>query len=96
MKANTLYDRLIVKQLDSENTLKSGLVIPENNQEKPNYGKIVKVGTGRLAPNGVVVPMVVKEGFTIMYHKFAGHPIKIDGENYVVIKEDDILVYMEE
>ena len=96
MKANTLYDRLIIKPLDSENTLKSGLVIPEQNQEKPNYGKIVKVGTGRLSPNGVIVPLVVKEGYTVMYHKFAGQPIKVDGEEFVVIKEDDILVYMGE
>lgn len=96
MKARALYDRLIVKTLDSENTLKSGLVIPDNNQEKPNYGKVIQTGTGRLSHNGTLIPLVVKEGYTIMYHKYAGQPIKVDGEDFVVIKEDDILVYMEE
>jgi chaperonin GroES len=96
MKAKPLYDKLIIKLLDSETTLKSGLVIPDNNQEKPNHGKVISAGIGRLTKEGDVIPTVIKEGYTVMYHKFAGQPIKVDGEEFVVIKEDDVLIYTEE
>jgi chaperonin GroES len=96
MRVKTLYDRLIVKMIDTENTLKSGLVIPDNNSEKPNQGKVVMVGEGRLTPNGNIFPIRIKVGDTVIYHKFAGNFIKVDGEDFVVIKEDDILAYINE
>ena len=96
MRVKTLYDRLIVKMIDAENTLKSGLVIPDNNSEKPNQGKVVAIGDGRLTFDGKILPARIKVGDIVMYNKFAGHPIKVDGEDFIVIKEDDVLAYINE
>ena len=96
MRVKTLYDRLIVKMIDAENTLKSGLVIPDNNSEKPNQGKVVAIGEGRLTFDGKILPTRIEVGDTVMYNKFAGHPIKVDGEDFFVIKEDEVLAYINE
>ena len=95
MKVKPLYDKLIIKVLDDETTLKSGLVIPDNTQEKPKQGKVMSAGIGRLTKEGEVIPTVIKDGYTVMFHRLAGHPIKVEGEDFLVIREDDVLVYME-
>lgn len=91
MKVNPIRDRILVKPIDAETKTASGLVIPDTATEKPNRGTVVGVGTGKVAENGTVVPMVVKEGDTVLYGKYAGSEVKIEGENHLVLNEDDVM-----
>ena len=91
-----IYDRILVKPLDPETITKSGIVIPDNAQEKPSKGTVIRVGKGRLLDNGGYATLEVKEKDTVLYGKFAGQQIKIEGADYVVLKEEDILGIIEE
>lgn len=91
-----LSDRVILKQVEKELTTKSGLVIPEAAKEKPQEGEIVAVGPGRLTDDGVLIPMNVKPGDKVLYGKYAGTEIKLDGVNYLIMHEDDLLGVVEE
>ena len=95
MKLNPIRDRILIKPLDAETVTKSGIVIPEAAQEKPIQGRVLAVGTGKVTEEGQTVPLVVKEGDTVMYGKYSGQTVKIDNEEHVILKEDDVMAIVE-
>ena len=86
-----MNDRILVKPLNPETVTKSGIVIPDSAQEKPSTGTVVRVGSGRILDDGTVVALSVQENDTVLYAKFAGVPVKIEEEDFIVLKEDEIL-----
>jgi len=90
-----LHDRVLVKPLPSEEVTKSGIVIPDTAKEKPQQGEVKAVGAGRILDNGERVPMEVKVGDRVFYSKYAGTEVKIDGEEYLILRESDILGILE-
>ncbi|PWK86664.1 co-chaperone GroES [Fulvimonas soli] len=94
-KLRPLHDRVIVKRLEEERVSAGGIVIPDSATEKPTRGKVIAAGAGRILEDGKVRPMSVKEGETVLFGKYAGQEIKIDGEELVFLKEDDIVAVIE-
>jgi chaperonin GroES len=90
-----LADRVVVKNIQAEETLASGLVIPDTAKEKPQQGEVVAVGPGRLDDNGKRVPMDVSVGDRILYAKYSGNDVKLDQTEYLVLSEKDILAKIE-
>ncbi|ABB15524.1 co-chaperone GroES [Carboxydothermus hydrogenoformans] len=90
-----LHDRVLVKPLPTEEVTKSGIVIPDTAKEKPQQGEVKAVGSGRILENGERVPMEVKVGDRVFYSKYAGTEVKIDGEEYLILRESDILGILE-
>lgn len=95
MNVRPLYDRVIVKRVESEAKSKGGLFLPDAAQEKPSEGVILAVGHGRLGKDGDLSPLAVKEGDTVLFGKYAGTEIKVDGEERLVLREDDIFGVLE-
>jgi chaperonin GroES len=95
MKVRPLHDRVIVKRIEEEEKTKGGIIIPDTAKEKPIEGKIVAVGNGKVLENGSKVPLEVKKGDKVLFGKYAGTDIKIDGEEHLIMKEDDIIAIME-
>lgn len=95
MNVKPLGDRVVVKVLKGEEKTKSGIVLPDTAKEKPQEGEIVAVGTGRMLDNGQKVAMEVKVGDRIIFSKYAGTEIKVDGEEYLIFSERDILATLE-
>jgi len=95
MNIRPLHDRVIVKRNDAETKTVSGIIIPDSAKEKPQEGEIVAVGTGIRKEDGTVLPLDVKKGDKILFGKYAGTEIKIDGEEYIMMKEEDILGVIE-
>lgn len=95
MKVKPLYDRVLVRRLDSKEEVKGGIIIPDTAKEKPQEGKVVSVGPGRLE-EGKVIPLDVKAGDKILFGKYSGSEIKLDGEEHLILREDDILGVIEE
>jgi chaperonin GroES len=95
MKINPIRDRILVKPLDAETVTKSGIVIPDAAKEKPNTGKVLGVGTGKLTEEGQTVPLIVKQGDTVMYSQYAGQKVKIDNEEHLILKEDEVMAIVE-
>lgn len=91
MKFRPLHDRVLVKRLESEEKTSGGIIIPDTAKEKPMEGEVVAVGTGARQENGNVTPMDVKAGDRILFGKWSGTEIKIDGQDYLVMKESDIM-----
>ncbi|MEI6446538.1 MAG: co-chaperone GroES [Actinomycetes bacterium] len=94
MKLKPLGDRLIVKALDDEETTASGLVLPDTAKEKPQKGKVIAVGDGRIE-DGERIPLDVKEGDEVLYSKYGGTEIKVEGEDLLVLRESDVLARVE-
>ena len=90
-----LRDRLIVKRIDEDSKTAGGLYIPDTAKEKPQQGKVVAVGKGKVNEDGTVVPMAVQSGDTILFGKYSGTEIKIDGEDVLIMREDDVLGVLE-
>jgi chaperonin GroES len=90
-----LGDRVVIKALEKEERTKSGIVLPETAKEKPQQGKVVAVGTGRTLENGQKVALDVKEGDTVIFSKYAGTEIKIEGEELLILSERDVLAIVE-
>jgi len=86
-----LYDRIIVKRASAETKTASGIIIPDTAKEKPQEGEVIAVGKGKLKEDGTIIPMDVKKGDRILFGKYSGTEIKIDGEEYIMMKEDDVL-----
>jgi len=86
-----LGDRVLVKRIKEEDKTKGGIIIPETAKEKPQEGKVVAVGKGKVAENGKLITPEVKTGDKILFGKYSGSEIKLDGEEHVVLREDDIL-----
>ena len=95
MKIKPLQDRVIVKRQEEEEKTKGGIIIPDSAKEKPQEGTIVAVGPGKVADNGDTIAMTVKEGDLVLFSKYAGTEIKIDGEEHMIMREDDILGIVE-
>ncbi len=91
MTLKPLNDRVLVKRLESEERTAGGLYIPDTAKEKPSKGEVVAVGPGKVAENGQRVAMDVKAGDSVLFNKYAGTEVKIDGTEYLVMREDDIL-----
>ncbi|MBU0681225.1 MAG: co-chaperone GroES [Proteobacteria bacterium] len=91
MKIRPLNDRILVKRLASEEKTAGGIIIPDSAKEKPAEGKIVAIGPGKLNDKGERVAMDVKVGDNVLFSKYGGTDIKLDGENYLIMREDDIL-----
>ncbi len=90
-----LGDRVVIKVLEKEEKTKSGIVLPDTAKEKPQEGKIVAVGTGKVLENGQRIPLDVKEGDKVIFSKYAGTEIKIDGQDYLILSERDVLAIVE-
>jgi chaperonin GroES len=93
-RVKPLHDRIIVKRLEEESKTKGGLIIPDTAKEKPQQGKVVAVGAGR-REDGKVLPLDVKTGDTVLFAKYAGTDIKLDGEDHLILREDDVLGIVE-
>ena len=91
MKIKPLGDRVLVKRIREEDKTKGGIIIPDTAKEKPQEGKVVAVGRGKVAEDGKLIPPEVKAGDKILFGKYSGSEIKLDGEEHVVLREDDIL-----
>ena len=90
-----LGDRVLVKPVEKKDEIRGGLIIPDTAQEKPHEGEIIAVGKGKLDDNGKLIPMDVKMGDRIIYGKYSGSEIKIDGQEYAIMSQDEILGIVE-
>jgi chaperonin GroES len=95
MKIRPLQDRVIVKRLEEEEKTKGGIIIPDTAKEKPQEGKVIAVGKGKVAEDGKVIPLDVKVGDKILFGKYSGTEIKIGGEEHLIMREEDILGVIE-
>jgi chaperonin GroES len=95
MKLRPLHDRVIVKRLEEEERTAGGIIIPDTAKEKPQQGKVIAVGKGRILEKGEVVALSVKEGDRILFSKYAGTEVKAGGEELLIMREDDILAIFE-
>ena len=91
MKLRPLHDRLVVKRLDNERKTSSGIVIPDNAAEKPDQGEVLAVGNGKIIEDGKVRPLDVKVGDKILFGKYSGQTVKVDGDELLVLREDDVM-----
>jgi chaperonin GroES len=95
MQIRPLYDRIIVKRVEQQRQTASGIVIPDTATEKPEQGEVTAVGSGRLMQDGTVRPLQVKTGDRVLFGKYAGQTVKLDGEEYLVMREEDVLGIIE-
>ena len=95
MALKPLHDRVLVKRLDSEEKTKGGIIIPDSAKEKPLEGKIVAAGDGKIGDDGKVRKLAVKAGDKVLFGKYAGTEIKVDGEELIILREDDILAIVQ-
>ncbi len=95
MNLRPMHDRIIVKRLEEEGKTAGGIFIPETAKEKPMRGEVVAVGKGKVTEEGKVLPLDVKKGDQILFGKYAGTEVKIDGDEYLIMREDDILGVVE-
>ena len=95
MSLRPLQDRIIVKRLKEEETTKGGIIIPDSAKEKPIQGQIIAVGNGRVLEDGKVRALDVKKGDTVIFGKYAGTEVKLDGEEHLILREEDILAVIE-
>jgi chaperonin GroES len=95
MKVRPLHDRVIVKRVEEEEKTKGGIIIPDTAKEKPIEGKVVAVGKGKVLENGTQQPLEVKEGDKILFGKYAGTEINIEGDEHLIMREDDIVAIVE-
>jgi len=91
MNIKPLGERIVIKVLESEEKTKSGIVLPDTAKEKPQMGEVLAVGSGKTLENGEKVPLEVKVGDKVLFAKYAGTEVKLDGEEYMVLKESDVL-----
>jgi len=95
MNIRPLHDRIIVERLEEETMTAGGIIIPDSAKEKPQEGKIVAVGKGKITEDGKVLPLDVKVGDKVLFGKYAGTEVKVDGKEYMMMREDDILGVVE-
>jgi chaperonin GroES len=91
MKIKPLQDRLVIKRIEEEEKTKGGIIIPDSAKEKPQEGRVVAVGDGKTLESGQKAPLTVKVGDKILFGKYSGTEIKIDGEEHLILREDDVL-----
>ena len=95
MNIRPLYDRIVVKRIEEKETKVGGLYVPESAKEKPQEGEVVAVGKGKRLEDGKLVPLDVKPGDRILFGKYSGSDIKLDGEEYLIMREDEVLGILE-
>jgi len=95
MSVRPLHDRIIVERLEEEEQRVGGVIIPDSAKEKPQQGKVIAVGKGRIEKDGKVTPLDVKAGDKVLFGKYAGQEIKIDGNEYLIIREEEVLGVIE-
>jgi chaperonin GroES len=95
MNIRPLYDRIVVKRIESTETMQGGLYIPDSAKEKPQEGEVVAVGKGKRLEDGKVIALDVKPGDRILFGKYSGSDIKLDGEEYLIMREDEVLGVLE-
>jgi chaperonin GroES len=95
MKIRPLHDRVILKRLEEETVSKGGIIIPDSAKEKPAQGKVIAVGTGKVLENGTKIEMNVKVNDRVLFSKYAGTEVKIEGEEFLIMLEDDLLGVIE-
>ena len=95
MKIRPLHDRILIKRLEEEDKSTGGIIIPDTAKEKPIQGKVIAVGKGKIMNNGDVIPPDVKKGDKVLFGKYAGTEVKIDGEEHLLMREDDILAVVQ-
>ncbi|MEM9176888.1 MAG: co-chaperone GroES [Myxococcota bacterium] len=95
MKIRPLQDRILVKRVDEEETTSGGIIIPDSAKEKPQEGQVVAVGPGKTNDNGSVTEPGVKAGDRILFSKYAGTDVNVDGDDHIIIREDDVLAVYE-
>ena len=91
MNIRPLHDRIVVKRIEEKETVQGGIIIPDTAKEKPQEGEVVAVGKGKRLEDGKVVPLDVKAGDRILFGKYSGNEIKIDGNEYLIMREDEVL-----
>ena len=90
-KVRPLHDRLLVRRIEEEETVKGGIIIPDTAKEKPQEGEVIAAGNGKILDNGTKIELDVKAGDKILFGKYSGTDIKIDGEEYLILREDEVL-----
>ena len=95
MNIRPLHDRIIVERLEEETTTASGIIIPDSAKEKPQQGNVIAVGKGKMTEDGKVLPLDVKVGDKVLFGKYSGTEIKLDGKEYLMMREDDVLGVVE-
>ena len=91
MKIRPLYDRIVAKRIDEQETIRGGIIIPDSAKEKPQEAEVVAVGHGKRLENGEVVPLDVRVGDRILFGKYTGNEIRLDGDEYMIMREEDVL-----
>lgn len=89
-------DRLLVKKIDNANKTKSGLTLPDDAKERPTKGEVLEAGQGRMNDDGVILPMKIKKGDIILYPQYSGNPVKVDGEDLLILDEKEVLAVLKE
>ena len=95
MKIRPLQDRIIVRRIDEEETTKGGIIIPDTAKEKPQEGKVISVGKGKVTEDGKLQKLEVKKGDRVLFSKYAGTEVNIEGDEHLIIREDDVLGVVE-
>ncbi|MFW2440991.1 MAG: co-chaperone GroES [Arenicellales bacterium] len=95
MSIRPLHDRVVVRRLDEEKTTAGGIVLPDSATEKPMEGEVISVGNGKINENGDVRPLDVKAGNKVLFGKYSGTEVKVDGEELLIMREDDIMAVVE-
>lgn len=95
MKFRPLHDRILVKRVEEETKTKGGIIIPDTAKEKPIEGKVVAVGKGRVGEDGNIIPLEIKKGDRVLFGKYGGTEVKIDGDEFLIMREDDVLGIVE-
>ena len=91
MNVRPLHDRLVVRRIEEKETVKGGIIIPDTAKEKPQEGEVIAVGNGKVLDSGTKVPMDVKKGDKVLFGKYSGTDIKVDGQEYLILREDEVL-----
>lgn len=95
MKIRPLHDRILVKRLEEQEVRRGGIIIPDTAKEKPQEGKVVAVGNGKVTDDGKKIPLDVKAGDKILFGKYSGSEVKIEDEEYLILREEDVLAILE-
>ena len=96
MKLQPIRDRIVIKMVEAETKTASGIVIPDAAAEKPSQGDVLAVGTGKITADGTVVPMVIKEGDRVLFGQFAGQVVKVENEEFRILKEEDVMAVIKQ
>ena len=95
MKVRPLHDRILVERLEEQEVRRGGIIIPDTAKEKPQEGKVIAVGTGKVGDDGKKIPLDVKAGNKILFGKYSGSEVKVDDKEYLIMREEDVLAILE-